>query len=134
MYQTNQNNMMLDFDSLEQTSFISVESVNQRMDISPSIQPNVVDTPRVDVMSMDIPQITPSIQKSAKPHREKNKQLDSANQNLAVTQPPTSQGFDAKLGSNSQLPSKSKSSVPRFGMETQTKEIGTIPEWRRFYM
>ena len=135
MYQTNQNNMMLEFDTPGESNFISVENTEQQMNIIESVEPEIKQNEAVELKSMDQPMITPSIQNEPKSSPQSYSQTNNSNKAMApANNPPKSRGFDSKLGANSQLPSQSKSSGPRFGMETRMNEVSSVPDWRRLYM
>ena len=124
--------MVLDFDSPQQQNFVSVETIQDDFSIRESLNPSIISIQeQVKLSSIDMPTITPSIQNTHKPTAANYAQNQNNNKNVPIPQPTNSKGFEAKMGANQQIPGKGNSSTPRFGMETQTSNVGSMPEWRR---
>ena len=134
MYQTNQTNMSLDFEAPNTESFISIENMSSNIEMMQPLDPVVFESEEpIQISSLNEVNITPNIQESVKPSPSSYEQ---AQKNNAPISPMSekSKGFNVGGGVNKQLADKGKRSAPRFGTETQIRDVGSIPEWRRKYI
>tara|TARA_R110002020_G_scaffold66286_4_gene174338 strand:+ start:2246 stop:2650 length:405 start_codon:yes stop_codon:yes gene_type:complete len=134
MYQTNQTNMSLDFETLNTESFISVENMSNNIEMMQPLDPVMFESEEpIEISSLNEVNITPNIQESMKPSPSS---YDQVQKSKAAIPPMSakSKGFDVSTGANRQLADKGKRSAPRFGTETRTRDVGSIPEWRRKYI
>ena len=134
MYQTNENNMILDFDTPKSQNFIAIENIRNDIEIESELEPQAMTSQeRVEVSSISDNSIKPTIQKTVKSTPSSYEQAQRQNP-IQTPSVPDSKGFQTGTMQNNQIQGKGKTSVPRFGMETQTHNVTGVPEWRRIYM
>ncbi len=67
MYQTNENNMILDFDTPKSQNFIAIENIRNDIEIENELEPQAMTSQeRVEVSSISDNSIKPTIQKTVK--------------------------------------------------------------------
>ena len=134
MYQTNQTNMSLDFEAANTESLISIENMSNNIEMMQPLDPVMFESEEpIEISSLNEINITPNIQESMKPSPSSYEQAQKSKA-VIPPMPTNSKGFNVGGGANKQLADKGKRSAPRFGTETRTRDVGSIPEWRRKYI